>query len=96
MKEPSECNNIEDIRDAIDTIDKNIIYQLAQRYSYVKEAAKYKTTASAVKAADRVKSMLEQRREWAVDNDLSPAVIENIFKLLVTYFIDREMQEWKK
>lgn len=96
MKKPEECENIDDVRLAIDTIDKNIIQELSKRYLYVKEAAKYKKTTTDVKASDRVKSMLEKRRHWAIENDLSPDVIENMFKSLVEYFIDREMQEWNK
>jgi isochorismate pyruvate lyase len=40
--------------------------------------------------------MLEARRRWAEVNGLDPGVIENLYRDLVSYFVDREMDEWRK
>ena len=39
--------------------------------------------------------MLEERRRWAEEVGLSPEVIEDLFKRLVFYFVNREMEDWK-
>ena len=95
MKAPEHCQNMQEIRSVIDAIDEGIIHQLAKRGEYVKAAAKFKQNAAEVKAPDRLKSMLAKRRQWAEENDLSPDVIEQVYRILVGYFIDREMSHWK-
>ena len=96
MKEPDNCQDIEDIRMAIDEIDQNIISLIAVRAEYVHEAAKFKKDKTSVKADDRVKAMLQKRAEWAEDKNINPDIIVKIFSELVYFFINEEMGEWEK
>lgn len=95
MKKPDECNSINDIRDAIDEIDKNIISLIASRASYVHEAAKFKTSSKSVRDEDRVQKMLVKRKEWAIEKNIKPEFIEKLFQSIVNYFINEEMVKWK-
>ena len=95
MKKPEECFNMQEIRNEIDILDQKIIKILGKRFQYVKAAAKFKTSATAVKASERFKSMLEQRRKWAQSENLSPDVVENIYRDLVNYFIEEELKDWR-
>ena len=95
MKEPEDCLNIEEIRIEIDNLDREIIAALGKRFKYVKAAAKFKTSETSVKAPDRFKSMLEQRRTWSEAEDLNPDIIENIYRDLVNYFINEELENWR-
>jgi len=85
---------MEDIRAEIDIMDQQIIKLLAQRFDYVKAAAKFKTSPDAVRAKARFDAMIQTRRQWASENGLSPDVIENIYTELVNYFISEEMKHW--
>ena len=96
MKEPKECKNIDDIRENIDFIDKQIISLLSKRSEYVHNAAKFKTSVSTVKADDRVKAMLLKRREWAKENNLNEDFIESLYTNIVEFFINQEMNKWKE
>ena len=96
MKSPKDCQNIQDIRAAIDNLDKDIIDKFATRFEYVKAAAQFKQTTQDVRAKDRFYAMLQQRRVWAESNNLNPDVIENIYRDLVNYFINEELQHWTK
>lgn len=96
MKQPHECSDMTEIRQEIDRIDHHIIQQLAERCAYVQAAAKFKTDATAVKAPERFKAMLQTRREWAATEGLDPDVIEKMYTDLVNYFISEEMRHWKK
>ena len=96
MKLPEECENMSDIRKEIDALDKSIIELIGKRYLYVKSAAKYKTSETTVKAPERFKAMLLQRREWALENGLSPDAIEKMYHDLVNHFIQEELKLWKK
>ena len=92
---PEDCSSIQDIRVEIDRLDRQIIALLGTRFEYVKAAAKFKTSETSVKAPARFESMLEQRRIWAEQENLSPDVVENIYRDLVNYFINEELENWK-
>jgi isochorismate pyruvate lyase len=96
MKKPEECQDMQEIRKEIDQIDKNIIDLLGSRFNYVKAASKFKKDEQAVKAPERFAAMLAQRRRWAEENNLSPDVIEKMYRDLVGYFIEQELSHWRK
>ncbi len=96
MKTPGECTSLQDIRAAIDDIDRDIVALIAQRRGYVHAAATFKTSAASVSAPDRVATMMARRRQWAMDAGLSPEPIEHVFRTLVSYFTEAELQHWKE
>jgi len=93
--EPENCSGMDDIRIEIDNMDRDIIAILGKRFEYVKAAAKYKTSETSVRAPDRFKAMLEQRRVWASSEGLSPDAIEKMYRDLVNHFIKEEMSKWQ-
>jgi isochorismate pyruvate lyase len=96
VKRPDECADINDIRAEIDRIDRQVISLIGERAQYVKAAAKFKTSTQQVRAQDRVTAMLAKRRQWAEEQDLAPDVIEKLYRDLVAYFVQREMEHWEK
>lgn len=90
MKAPQDCKSIEEIREAIDSIDYDILQLLGERFAYVKEIVKFKTDEDSIIAAPRKEQVLKQRRVWADEIGLSPDVVENIYTLLISYFISEE------
>lgn len=95
-KPPGNCDNIEDVREGIDALDREIISLIGRRAGYVEAAARFKTDESSVRAPERQKVMLEVRRRWAKEEGLEPDVIEGIYRTLVDYFIQREMHGWRE
>lgn len=93
--EPENCSGMEEIRIEIDNIDRDIIAILGKRFEYVKAASKFKTSETSVRAPDRFKAMLEQRRTWAKLEGLSPDAIEKMYRDLVNHFIKEEMSKWQ-
>lgn len=93
--EPADCTGMKDIRVEIDAMDRDIIAILGKRFQYVKAAAKFKTSETSVKAPERFAAMLEQRREWAKEEGLSPDAIEKMYRDLVNHFINEEMVKWR-
>lgn len=92
-KQPSECTSITDVRCEIDRIDMEIIKQLSERFEYVKEVVKYKTNdKDSITAKERYNCVIKQRGEWAAENGLNTKVIEQVYKLLLDYFIEEEMK----
>ena len=95
MKKPDECANLQEVRDEIDIIDREVIEALSKRFQYVIAAAKFKTSEASVRSPDRFQAMLQQRREWAQESGLNPDVVENIYRDLVNYYIEEELIHYK-
>jgi isochorismate pyruvate lyase len=95
MKRPEECSTLAEVRASIDQLDRGIVATLGTRLRYVLAAAAFKPTAEGVHVPDRVAAMLDQRRAWAMEEHVSPAVVERIFRALVAYFTEEEVVHWK-
>jgi isochorismate pyruvate lyase len=95
MKTPEQCGDMQDIRAEIDALDQQVITLLGRRFDYVKAASAFKTSEATVRAPERVRVMLEQRRLWAQHAGLDPDVIETMYRDLVTYFMAEEMKHWR-
>jgi isochorismate pyruvate lyase len=95
-RSPEQCTSMDDIRAEIDLLDRTVVSLIGQRYKYVLAAAKFKTSATAVRAPEHFKSMLAQRRHWAEQEGLSAEAIERLFTDLVNHFIEKEMQHWRQ
>lgn len=78
----------------MDALDQQMIALIAKRVGYVRAAAKFKTSADAVAAPERVQAVLSTRRVWAEQAGLDGAVIEALYRDLVSYCISEEKKFW--
>ena len=83
------------MRRGIDALDRELVAMIGRRSRYVRAAAAFKKDEAAVRAPERQRAMIEERRRWAEEEDLSPEVIEALFRRLISYFVDREMEDRK-
>jgi len=96
MLKPSDCKNMNDIRNAIDRIDESIVELIAKRSQYVLKASEFKKSEKAVKDSKRVKEVIETKKELAKKYNVSSTLIETIYEKMIEHFIKEEMQEWKQ
>jgi isochorismate pyruvate lyase len=96
MKLPHECQSIEEIRQQIDEIDQILIDLIGKRLTFVKEIVKYKSNVDEVYAKIRYMEVISKRREIAASHHLDPDVIENIYKIMMAYFIQEQLELLKK
>ena len=83
LKKPEACDNIGEIRNVLDKIDREIINLFTLRQKYVKEIVKFKSGEEGIIARERKEKVLEQRKAWAEENGLDPEMIENLFRILI-------------
>lgn len=95
MKNPENCKSIEEIREAIDGIDYQILKLFGERYEFVKGIVKFKTDEASVIAENRQMEVIEKRREWAVELGLNPDLFEDIFWTLIRYNVQKELEMLK-
>ena len=96
MPTPAECQSLSQVREEIDRLDEQIVGLLGRRAQYVKVAARFKTSETAVAAPERQAAMLAVRREWAERESLDPDFVEDLYRRLITHFIQRELDEWRR
>ncbi len=91
----ADCKTIEEVRENINSIDREIVELISQRSRYVGEAAKFKKTMQDVKAPARVEEIILKVRGFAVENDLDPDIVEKIYRTMIACFIDYELKVHK-
>ena len=96
MKNPGDCTSIVEIREGIDLIDKQLIELIGKRFQYVKEIVKFKSNKEDVEAKPRYEEVLRVRKQWATEQNLNPDVIETIYKTMIQYFIEEQLNILKK
>jgi isochorismate pyruvate lyase len=96
MKNPGDCTSIVEIRECIDLIDKQLIELIGKRFQYVKEIVKFKSNKEDIEAKPRYEEVLRVRKQWAIEQNLNPDVIETIYKTMIQYFIEEQLNILKK
>ncbi len=92
MKEAKDCQNIAEIRAAIDEIDHQIISSFGKRMEYVNEIVKFKSDSDGIVAKDRQLEVFQKIREWANESGLNPDLFEEIYKTLINWNVQKELE----
>lgn len=95
MKAADQCKDLNDIREAIDTFDRQIVSLLAQRLSYVLAAAQFKPDLASIPAPARVDQMLTARYRWAVEEGLDPEFVIALFHHIIPWYIATQTAHWQ-
>ena len=93
MKKPKQCKSIEDIREAIDILDKELVEILGRRLIYAKEALRFKSNTRSLRDKPRIKEMLKARSDWACNNGLDIRFVIKLYKDIVKYSIQEQKKE---
>lgn len=90
------CKSLEEVRNNIDRIDKQMIHLIAERQNYVLQASKFKKDTDAVQAPKRVEAVIEKVRALAAENDLDQDLAEAVYRTMIAQFINLEMKDFEK
>ena len=93
MSNAITCNSIEEVRSNIDRIDRQIVTLLAERGSYVKQAARFKKTTDDVKAPQRVEQVIAKVTALSQELGANPSVTEQVYRAMISGFINAEVAE---
>jgi chorismate mutase-like protein len=92
MKEAKDCQTIEEIRQSIDEIDYQILTSFEKRLEYVKAIVRFKSDPEGIVAKERQQEVFQKRREWAMELGLDPDLFEEIYKTLINWNVNKEME----
>jgi isochorismate pyruvate lyase len=87
------CNSLQEVRENIDRLDRRIVELLAERGSYVKQAARFKKTTDDVKAPQRVEQVIAKVVALSAEVGAMPTVTEAVYRAMISAFINAELTE---
>jgi len=93
--EVKKCNSLEETREQIDKIDDKIVELIAIRNAYVKQLAHFKNSIEEIKAKDRIEDVINRMRARAIELDLSPNLINDIYIKMIDAMVESEVAEYK-
>ena len=87
------CNTLDEARIEIDIVDEKIVELVALRNSYIKQIAKFKTSIEEVKSDERIADVVSRARTKAIELDLSPNLINDMFVRMIDEMVETEIAE---
>jgi len=93
--EMKQCNTLEEARVEIDKVDEVIVEMIALRNDYIKQIAKFKSTIEEIKSDERIEDVVARARVKAIELDLSPNLINDIFIRLIDEMVETEVAEFR-
>ncbi|NJD75541.1 MAG: chorismate mutase [Candidatus Methanoperedens sp.] len=92
----TECTSIGEVRENIDSIDREIVRLISERSRYVKQAARFKKNTDDVRAPKRVEEVIVKVRTLATGREIDPDIVEKVYRTMIACFIECEMNEHDK
>lgn len=85
------CNSLVEVRAEIDRVDRLMLALLAERGVYVKQAARFKSSAAEVPAPQRVEQVVAGVTGLALELGADPAVAEATWRAMIAAFVQSEL-----
>ena len=89
------CNTLDEARTAIDNVDQEIVKLIAQRNDYIKQIAHFKTSIDEVKSEERIADVISKVRTQAIELDLSPNLINDLYVRMIDGMVESEIAEFR-
>jgi len=90
-----KCNSLEEARVEIDIVDDKIVELIAMRNAYIRQIAHFKNSVEEVKSDERIADVVSRARTKAIELDLSPNLINDIFIRMIDEMVESEIAEFK-
>ena len=93
--EIKKCTTLEEARNEIESVDKEIVELIAKRNEYIKQIAHFKTSVEEVKAEERIADVISHVRAQAISLDLSPNLVNDLYVRMIDEMVESEISEFK-
>lgn len=84
------CRDMNEVRDAIDALDREIVALLAERLHFINEAGRLKAHRDAVRDEARVEDVVAKVRAAATAAGIDPDFVEPLYRDLIERSIAHE------
>jgi len=90
-----KCETLEEARVEIDKVDEKIVELVALRNAYIKQIAHFKNSVDEVKSSERIADVISHARTKAIELNLSPNLINDMFIRMIDEMVESEIAEFK-
>ena len=90
-----QCSSLKEAREEIDHLDEQIVELIARRNAYIRQLAHFKNSVDEIKAQDRISDVISRVRAKAIELDLSPNLINDLYLRMIDAMVDSEVAEFK-
>jgi len=90
-----KCHTLDEARAKIDEVDEEIVKLIAKRNDYIKQIAHFKTSVEEVKAEDRINDVISRVRQQAIELDLNPNLINDLYVRMIDGMVESEIAEFR-
>lgn len=88
-----KCSSLQEVRDEIDKIDTQLVELISERSHLIRQAAGFKESVEEVKAQDRIDDIMQRVRKKAIELDVNPNMISELFKIMIDEMVETEISE---
>lgn len=85
-----QCASLDEVRQQIDRVDRELVALIAERGQYVRQAAGFKKTAAEIPAPRRVAQVLARVDALARESGADPVVVSATWRAMIAAFIEAE------
>ena len=89
------CNTLKEVRDEIDNLDTQLVELISQRSHLIRQAAAFKNSVEEVKAEERIEFILQKVRHNAIEKEVSPNMISELFTIMIDEMVETEIAEFR-
>ncbi|MEA3227641.1 MAG: chorismate mutase [Campylobacterota bacterium] len=90
-----KCNSLEEVRIEIDALDSKLVDLISERSHLIRQAASFKDSVEEVKAEDRIEFILQRVRHHAIEKEVSPNMISELFAIMIDEMVETEIAEFR-
>ena len=88
--------NMEELRKELDLLDNELIKLVSKRFKFIEQAAIIKDDISKIRDNDRIEDIIKRLRKLAKNNDISPDIVEKLWRYIIELSIELETEIFSK
>jgi isochorismate pyruvate lyase len=89
------CNSLQEVREEIDKLDLQLVTLISQRSHLIRQAAMFKNSVDEVKAQERIDTIMQQVRKRAIELNINPNMISELFTIMIDEMVETEIAEFR-
>ena len=87
------CTSLSEVRTEIDKIDSQLVELISERSHLIRQAASFKESVEEVKAEERIDFIMQRVRQQAIEKNISPNMISELFTIMINEMVETEISE---
>jgi isochorismate pyruvate lyase len=93
---PEDCTTMAEVRAGVDSLDRELVALLAERFRFMNAAARIKPGRNQVRDEGRKQQVIENAMAEAERQGLNPATVGLLWEALVEASIAHEFEQWDR